>query len=215
MHDISVETDVLEANRELAEENRNKLDEHGIYGLDISGAIGSGKTSLIEEIIQKTDYRCAVIAGDVISDIDADRIRKKNVEVVGASTGKECHLDAHLIKHALQKLSLEEIDLLLMENVGNLICPVDFDLGAHKTCVVVSVTEGDDIVEKHPMIFHSSDCAVINKTDLSDAVQADPEKMQKHAQKINPSLDIFPLSIKKQEGVDEFINWLEVNVNDR
>ncbi len=210
MHDITVSKDIMEINRNLAIRNRQNFDDKKIFSVNIMGAVGSGKTSLIEALCSKLgDLRIGIIAGDVISEIDAERLEKTGRAVVGASTGKECHLDAHLVEHSLEKLPTEEIDLLLIENVGNLICPVDFDLGAHKNIVIVSVSEGDDTVEKHPMIFITADAAVINKIDIAEAVDADYKKMIDDAKKINPRLRIFPMSVKKDKGLDEFVKWLE------
>ncbi len=210
MHDISVGRDILEINRSLALRNREFFDEKNIFSVNIMGAVGSGKTSLIEILCRKLgDFRVGVIAGDVVSDIDTGRLMQMDIPVAGINTGKECHLDAHLIEHALQKLPLDEVDIVFIENVGNLICPVDFDLGAHRRVVVVSVSEGDDTVEKHPMIFATADAAIINKIDIAEAVEADYRKMVDDAGRINPRLNVCPVSIKKDSGVDEFVRWLK------
>jgi hydrogenase nickel incorporation protein HypB len=150
-----------------------------------------------------------VIAGDVISKFDAGRFEKYNVPVIGLNTGKECHLDAHLVEHALEDLPLDEIDTLFIENVGNLICPVDFDLGSHMRMVVISVSEGDDTVEKHPLIFKDADLVVINKIDIADAVGADPEKMVKDAKMLNPDVEIIKSSLKTGEGLDDIVNAIK------
>ena len=184
--DVEVEKNIMDANKKLAHKNLHKLEDNGIFCVDFVGAIGSGKTTLVEEIIDNTDYKIGVLAGDVISKFDAGRIEKHDVPVVGLNTGKECHLDAHLVGHGLADLPLEDLDMVIIENVGNLICPVDFELGSHLRIVVVSVTEGDDTVEKHPIIFQTSDVVVINKVDLADAVGADADKMVADAQKLNP-----------------------------
>lgn len=164
--DVEIQHDIMVANRKLARNNQRLLDQNGIFAVDVLGAIGSGKTSLIETLIDHLDHKVGVIAGDVISKYDAGRFESHNVPVVGLNTGKECHLDAHLVKHALEDMPLEDIDLLFIENVGNLICPVDFELGSHLRMVVISVSEGDDTVEKHPLIFQDADLVVINKVDL-------------------------------------------------
>lgn len=209
MHVIGVGKDVYEINRKIAEKNKKTFGDNKVLAINMMGAIGSGKTALIE-ILQKklSGLRIAAIAGDVISDLDAGRLKKLGIPVVGVNTGKECHLDAHLIEHALEKLDLAGTDVLFIENVGNLICPVDFDLGAHLNVTVVSVSEGDDTVEKHPMIFASSDAAVINKTDIAEAVEADPEKMRQDALRINSHLKVFLTSIKRDEGINEFAGWI-------
>ena len=167
--DIEIQHDIMVANKKLAKRNQRIFDKADTFSIDVLGAIGSGKTSLLEILIQKMDHKIGVIAGDVISKFDAGRIEKYGVPVVGLNTGKECHLDAHLVEHALPDLPLEDIDLLFIENVGNLICPVDFDLGSHIRMVVISVSEGDDTVEKHPLIFKDADMHVCG--DISDVFE--------------------------------------------
>ncbi|WP_273475860.1 hydrogenase nickel incorporation protein HypB [Methanobrevibacter woesei] len=203
--DIEVQKNIMDANRKLADKNRENFEDHGIFCVDFVGAIGSGKTTLIEDIIDNTDYNIGVIAGDVISKFDAGRIEKHDVPVVGLNTGKECHLDAHLVRHGVADLPLDDIDVLIIENVGNLICPVDFELGSHMRIVVVSVTEGDDTVEKHPLIFKDSDLIIINKIDLADAVGADTDKMIADAKALNPDVEVIKSNLKDGEGLEEII----------
>ncbi|MCQ2972158.1 MAG: hydrogenase nickel incorporation protein HypB [archaeon] len=203
--DIVIGKNIMKANKKLADKNQKNFENHGIFCVDFLGAIGSGKTAFIEDIIENTDYNIGVLAGDVISEFDAGRIEKHNVPVVGLNTGKECHLDAHLVEHGVHDLPLDDIDLLIIENVGNLICPVDFELGSHMRIVVVSVTEGDDTVEKHPLIFKGSDLVVINKIDLADAVGADTDKMVADAHKLNPNAKVIKSSLKEGIGLDEVI----------
>ena len=207
--DVEVAKNIMDANKKLAHKNLHKLEDNGIFCVDFVGAIGSGKTTLIEEIIDNTDYKIGVLAGDVISKFDAGRIEQHNVPVVGLNTGKECHLDAHLVGHGLEDLPLDDLDMVIIENVGNLICPVDFELGSHLRIVVVSVTEGDDTVEKHPIIFQTSDVVVINKVDLADAVGADADKMVADAQKLNPNVKVIKSSLKEGCGLDEIIAAIE------
>ena len=211
--DVEVEKNIMDANKKLAHKNLHKLEDNGIFCVDFVGAIGSGKTTLVEEIIDNTDYKIGVLAGDVISKFDAGRIEKHDVPVVGLNTGKECHLDAHLVGHGLADLPLEDLDMVIIENVGNLICPVDFELGYHLRIVVVSVTEGDDTVEKHPIIFQTSDVVVINKVDLADAVGADADKMVADAQKLNPKVKVIKSSLKEGLGLDEIIAAIEEAMN--
>jgi len=211
--DVEVAKNIMDANKKLADKNKKNLEEKGIFCVDFVGAIGSGKTTLVEEIIDNTDYKIGVLAGDVISKFDAGRIEKHNVPVVGLNTGKECHLDAHLVGHGIEDLPLDDLDMLIIENVGNLICPVDFDLGSHLRIVVVSVTEGDDTVEKHPIIFQTSDAVVINKVDLADAVGADADKMVADALKLNPNIKVIKSSLKEGTGLDEIIECIEEAMN--
>jgi len=207
--EVEIQNDILLANRKLAKKNQRRLDRSNVFAVDFLGAIGSGKTTLIERLIENMDRKVAVIAGDVISKFDAGRFERYGVPVVGLNTGKECHLDAHLVEHALEDLPLEEVDILFIENVGNLICPVDFDLGSHMRVVVVSSTEGDDTVEKHPLIFREADLVVINKADLADAVGADLDKMVEDVKHINPDVRVLKTSLKSGEGVQEIIDAIE------
>lgn len=212
--EVEVQHDIMVANRKLARKNQRILDKDNVFGVDVVGAIGSGKTSLIEALIDAVDYKIGVIAGDVISKYDAGRFEKHNVPVVGLNTGKECHLDAHLVEHALHDLPLEEMDILFIENVGNLICPVDFDLGSHMRMVVISVTEGDDTVEKHPLIFQDADLVVINKVDLADAVGADADKMVSDVKQINPEVKVIKTSLKTGTGFDDVIKSINEFIED-
>ncbi|MBE2900574.1 hydrogenase accessory protein HypB [Methanothermobacter thermautotrophicus] len=212
--EVEIQNDILLANRKLARKNQRRLDRANVFAVDFLGAIGSGKTTLIERLIENMDRKVAVIAGDVISKFDAGRFEKYGVPVVGLNTGKECHLDAHLVEHGLEDLPLDDVDLLFIENVGNLICPVDFDLGSHMRVVVVSSTEGDDTVEKHPLIFREADLVVINKADLAEAVGADLDKMVSDVKKINPTVKVLRTSLKTGEGVQEIIDAIEGEMAD-
>lgn len=208
--EVSIGADLIQKNEELALKNRELLDKHNVRAFNIMGAIGSGKTMLIEHAIErlKGEYKCAVFAGDVIARYDAERFEKKGTLAVPLNTGKECHLDAHLVGHALEKVNLDNIDLLFIENVGNLVCPSDFVLGEHKRIVVVSVTEGDDTIAKHPMIFRISDAVVVNKIDIAEFVDADPDKMIEDAKRINPKIEAIETSCKTEEGIDKWVQLL-------
>ena len=210
--DVEVEKDVLEANRKLAEEVRKALDAHGVKAIDVMGSIGSGKTTIIEELVKrlKTKYSIAVISGDVATSIDAKRILQHGVEAIQVNTGKECHLDANLVKKALGRLDLSKLDLLFIENVGNLICPAEFPLGAHKRVVVVSVTEGPYMVVKHPMIFAEADVVVINKVDLAQAMGVDVDKLAKDCLRVNPRAKVVRTVAREGVGVDELTKALEL-----
>ncbi|CDG64635.1 MAG: hydrogenase nickel incorporation protein HypB [Methanobacterium sp.] len=207
--EVEVQHDIMVANKKLARKNQRILDKESVFSVDVVGAIGSGKTSLIEALIDAVDYKIGVIAGDVISKYDAGRFENHDVPVVGLNTGKECHLDAHLVEHALHDLPLDDIDVLFIENVGNLICPVDFDLGSHMRMVVISVTEGDDTVEKHPLIFQDADLVVINKVDLAEAVGADSDKMVRDVKELNPEVQVIKSSLKTGTGFDEIIKAID------
>ncbi|AXV39588.1 hydrogenase nickel incorporation protein HypB [Methanobacterium sp. BAmetb5] len=212
--EVEVQHDIMVANKKLARKNQRILDKDRVFSVDVVGAIGSGKTSLIEAIIDAVDYKIGVIAGDVISKYDAGRFENHNVPVVGLNTGKECHLDAHLVEHALHDMPLEDIDVLFIENVGNLICPVDFDLGSHMRMVVISVTEGDDTVEKHPLIFQDADLVVINKVDLAEAVGADSDKMVRDVKELNSEVQVIKTSLKTGTGFDDVIKAIDGFITD-
>jgi hydrogenase nickel incorporation protein HypB len=217
MHVINVGHDVLKANDKLAEKNKKLLDKNNVLAINFMGAIGSGKTTLIERTITELGdkYRIAVIAGDVIADMDAGRIAKLGVTTIPVNTGRECHLDAKLVEKALKSIDLKNIDILLMENVGNLICPADYQLGEHLRAVVVSVTEGDDIVQKHPVIFKSTDIAIIHKKDLAEAVFASTEKMEADARHLNPDIPVLKTSIHDNESMDKWFSTLSSFADER
>lgn len=209
--EVEVGHDVLKANEEFALRNNRLLNNLGIIAFNIMGAIGSGKTTLIELAIERLieRYHIGVIAGDIVADIDADRFKRYGVPVIAMNTGKECHLDAHLIENALDQLPLDDLDILFIENVGNLICPTDYSLGESKRVVIVSVSEGDDIVKKHPMIFKNCDLAIVNKVDISDSVEADADKMVSDALRINPSIKVIKTSKNIGESIDGWIEYIE------
>ncbi len=199
---IDVEEDLIKENEKEANKINELLNKRGIKSFDLVGAIGSGKTSIIEEFSDELDGVGAIV-GDVSGEDDYKRLIKKDIEAVNLNTGKECHLDAHLVKHALSELNLEKINFLFFENVGNLVCPADFSLGADERWIIVSVTEGDDVINKHPIIFRDADVAVINKIDLAEAIGADIDKMIKDAKDINPDMKIVKTSFKTGEGLAE------------
>lgn len=211
--EISVEEDLFEANREIASKNAEILKKNNIYSIDFLGAIGSGKTLLIENILDKLKEQGrtgGVIAGDVAGDDDYKRFREHDVAATSLNTGKECHLDAHLISHVLGDLNLEDIDVLFIENIGNLVCPMDFPLGTDKRVVVVSVTEGDDMVRKHPLIFGLADVIVINKIDLADIMEVDTKRIVRDARNVNPHTKICLTDAKHGEGIKDLISALNI-----
>ncbi len=211
--DISVGEDILKANRKIASQNAELLRKYGVYSIDFMGSIGSGKTLLIERILDKLHgkgKRGAAIAGDVAGDDDYKRILTHDVQAVSLNTGKECHLDAHLVSHAFEDLNFEEIDVLFIENVGNLVCPMDFPLGTDKRVVIISVTEGDDMVRKHPAIFALADVIVVNKIDLADIMEVNCQRIVSDARKINPHTKICLTDAKHGVGIDELMSELNI-----
>ncbi|RLI03014.1 hydrogenase accessory protein HypB [Candidatus Bathyarchaeota archaeon] len=209
MHKIEIDTniDVLSLNKKIARENREFFKKYKIKAINIMGAIGSGKTLLIEKTVESLgdEIKFGAILGDVVGSADLKKVARHNIPAEVVNTGKECHLDAHLVSHCLEKF--KDVDLLFIENVGNLICPVDFDLGESVRVVMVSVTEGDDVVDKHPEIFRLADVIIINKIALADAVGANVEKMVNDAKKLNPKAKVIKMDLKTGVGVAE---WLQL-----
>jgi hydrogenase nickel incorporation protein HypB len=208
--DVEVEEDLLALNRKIALENKALLDRHGVKAIDFMGSLGAGKTSIIEALVEvlKDRYRIAVIVGDVATSIDANRISRHGIRAIQINTGRECHLDAQLIRRALQLLDLKNVDLLFIENVGNLICPADFPLGAHMRVVVVSVSEGSDMIIKHPTSFVGADVVVINKIDVTEAFNVDLGKLVNDLKEINPKAKVVLMSARKRTGLDDLIRAL-------
>jgi len=210
--EIEPGVDILEVNKQLAQKNMELLREHNVKAIDIMGSIGAGKTSLIEKLVQslKQKYRIAVFKGDLTTTIDAERIGRHGVQVLTINTGRECHLDANVVARAVERISLEDIDLLLIENVGNLICPAEFPLGTEKRVVVVSVTEGPYMVVKHPFTFMTADVMVINKKDLAEIMKIDTEQLKKQVKEIKPDVKVAVTNALSGEGVEELIKALEL-----
>ena len=204
--------DILEVNKQLAQKNMEHLREHNVKAIDIMGSIGAGKTSLIEKLVQslKQKYRIAVFKGDLTTTIDAERIGRHGVKVVTINTGLECHLDANVVARAVERINLQDIDLLFIENVGNLICPAEFPLGTEKRVVVVSVTEGPYMVIKHPFTFMTADVMVINKKDLAEIMKVDTEQLKKQVKEIKPDVKVAVTNALSGEGVEELIKALEL-----
>jgi hydrogenase nickel incorporation protein HypB len=210
--DVELEINVLKENERLAAENKRRLEAKHIQSIDVMGSVGSGKTSLIKSIVSqlKREFRIAVIEGDVTTSIDSDLIASEGVPTVQVNTGKECHLDANLIRKALDRMSLDSLDLIFIENVGNLICPSEFPLGSGKRLVVISVTEGPYMVLKHPMMFLGANVVAINKADLAEAMEVSPEKLIADIGRLNPKAITVVTSCKKGVGVREVIGALQL-----
>lgn len=210
--DIELDENILQRNRDLAYENDSRLKKNGVKSFDIMGSIGSGKTTLLERLVTqlKDKYKIFVLGGDITTTIDVDRIAKHGVNTLQINTGKECHLDANLIKKALNRINLNEIQLLFIENVGNLICPGEFPLGADRRIVVVSVTEGPYMIIKHPYIFGTADTVVINKIDLAKIMQVDPEKLRADVHKINPHSKVVFTNAREGVGIETVIEALKL-----
>ncbi len=207
---VAVETDILSKNNRLARENRNRFFRSGVFVLNLVSSPGSGKTTILERTLRDLcqKFRFAVIEGDQQTDNDAVRIAATGVPVRQVNTGAGCHLDAHMVSHALEAFELDALDVLLIENVGNLVCPASFDLGENHKVVVLSVTEGEDKPLKYPAMFHNADVMLLNKVDLLPHVDFDAEKCKEMARKVNPDIMIFDVSSKTGEGMEAWYQWL-------
>jgi hydrogenase nickel incorporation protein HypB len=210
--DIELEKDLLAKNRSLAKENGRRLDRATILAIDIMGSIGSGKTSLIKAILKRIGMgnSVAVIAGDLTTTIDAERIEAEGARVIQVNTGRECHLDANLIHRALNRMELDGVKLLFIENVGNLICPGEFPLGAHKRPVVTFVTEGPYTLMKHPYIFREADVIVLNEIDLAKAMKVNLSQLERDAKKINAHVPLVKTNALSGTGLSKIIHALEL-----
>ena len=214
MHNITVgmEYDVLKENSSIANANYELMKDHGVTSVDFMGSIGAGKTALIialAEKLREKGVKVHAIAGDVTGTDDMDRMAASGLEATNCNTGKECHLDAHMVGERLKAIDLDGVDVLFVENVGNLVCPADFPLGTDMRVVVISTTEGDDMVRKHHDIFIHSDLAILNKMDIADAVGVDPDVILKDYEKLTGGRkEMIPCSVRTGEGLDRVIEAL-------
>ena len=211
---INVKEDILSANDEKAKANRELVDEHHIMMINVMSSPGSGKTSLITQTINrfKAKTRIAVIEGDIASTIDADKVSKLGVPAVQINTAGGCHLEANMVRKALDSLALDQLDLIFIENVGNLICTAEFALGAHKKVMLLSVPEGDDKPYKYPLMFTESDVVLVNKIDVAPYFDFNLAAFVKAVTGLNPKAKIMPVSAKTGEGLDAWFAWLDAEM---
>ncbi len=206
---VKVATKILEANDRIALENRKIFDGAGVFVVNLMSGPGAGKTSLLEQTLAKKDgLRIGVIEGDIAGSDDAERIEKFGAPVVQINTGGACHLDANMISDVLGDLPLNELDLLFIENVGNLVCPAEFKVGEDMKVMLLSIAEGHDKPLKYPLMFQESSALVINKIDLAPYVDVDVSKIRKNALSLNPGLKMFEVSCRTGEGLDAWVQWL-------
>ena len=206
---VKVVTKILEANERIALENRRLFDNAGLYVINLMSGPGAGKTSLLEKTLAlKTGLRIGVIEGDIAGTDDAERIEKFGAPVVQINTGGACHLDANMINEVLHDLPLQELDLLFIENVGNLVCPAEFKVGEDIKVMVLSIAEGHDKPLKYPLMFQESSALIINKVDLAPYLDADIGKIRRDALSLNPGLKVFEVSCRTGEGLPEWAEWL-------
>jgi hydrogenase nickel incorporation protein HypB len=211
---ISVVRDILEANERIAQQNRDLFIKNGLLVINLMSSPGAGKTSLLEKTIDnlKDNIKIGVIEGDIQSTHDAEKIASKGIPTVQINTGGACHLDGNMIRDTFKEFDFKLIDLLVVENVGNLVCPAEFKIGEDYKIMILSVTEGDDKPSKYPLMFHESRVLLINKIDLLPYVDCSLEKIKADSLKINPDMTIFQISCKTGEGLEGWYNWLRERV---
>ncbi len=211
--EVSLFKKVLEKNDLQAQENREHFEEHGVFAINLMSSPGAGKTTLLERTVELlNEFKIGVIEGDLETEIDAQRLRAKGVPACQITTGGACHLDAFMVHEGIHELPMEELDLVFIENVGNLVCPASYDVGAHLNVVLLSVVEGDDKPEKYPVMFRQAQLLVITKIDLLPYVDFSVERAVRSARKVNPSIDVIRLSAKTGEGLEEWVEYLRFKV---
>lgn len=214
---ISVDQDVLRGNQDWAQRNRSSFKQNAVWTVNLMSSPGAGKTSVLENVIPilKDHLRLGVIEGDVMTTLDAERIASLGVKTVQINTRGACHLDAKMINETIQSLPLSQIDLLIIENVGNLVCPADFDLGEDHRITMLSVTEGADKVEKYPAVFQRADAILLNKVDLLPYLTFDVLRFKDEVDKVNPNAPVFQMSATSGEGLKLWTEWLVQVVKNR
>ncbi|MEL6262972.1 MAG: hydrogenase nickel incorporation protein HypB [Cyanobacteria bacterium J06626_6] len=212
--DAALEMNLLHANQHGADENRNRLNRWGITCLNLMSSPGSGKTQLLEQTLQalQTELRMAVIEGDMTTQLDADRLRQHGVPVIAINTGRACHLDSKMVAGGLHQFAHEQqpeaFDLMFVENVGNLVCPAEFEVGEHAKVALLSITEGEDKPLKYPIMFREADCLLITKVDLVPYLDVDVNAIAQNVRQLNSKAVIIPVSAKTGEGLTEWFDWL-------
>ncbi|MEJ5363619.1 MAG: hydrogenase nickel incorporation protein HypB [Desulfosoma sp.] len=213
---VPVIRNILEVNERLARENRKLFDEKKILVLNLMSSPGAGKTSVLERTAEalRGRYTMAVIEGDIQSSYDAERLQRKGVQAVQINTDGACHLDGNMIRTAMENLDLDPVDVLVIENVGNLVCPAEFNLGEHEKVMILSVAEGDDKPLKYPLMFQISSVLLVNKVDLLPYVDCDVNAIHERARHLNPTQKIFNISCRTGEGLEAWTAWLEARIRE-
>ena len=211
---VHIVENILSANDQIAAQNRQMLENSGVFSINMMASPGAGKTSLIELTVKllADDFRLAVIDGDIATSLDAERAEAAGAKAIQINTGGECHLDAVMLRSAIIQLDLAQIDLLIVENVGNLVCPASFQLGTHKSVLIASIPEGDDKPYKYPGMYRGVDALVINKIDLLPFVEFNMQYFRKGVEILNPGLVTFPISCREVSGLDPWLNWIRSQV---
>lgn len=217
--DAALGINLLHANQEGADHNRAHFDRWGITCFNVMSSPGAGKTALLERTLAvlTNEYKIAVIEGDMTTELDADRLRKYNVPVIAINTGRSCHLDSKMVAGGIHRLAHEynpaEFDCVLVENVGNLVCPAEFEVGEHAKVALLSLTEGEDKPLKYPVMFQEADCLLITKMDLAPHLDVDVNQIVENVRQMNPHVAIIPVSTKTGEGLDAWFDWLRSQIN--
>lgn len=217
-HDAALGINLLHANQEGADHNRAHFDEWGIICFNVMSSPGAGKTVLLEKtLVTLTDeFKIAVIEGDMTTELDADRLRQYGVPVIAINTGRSCHLDSKMVAGGIHRLAHEynpaEFDLVLVENVGNLVCPAEFEVGEHAKVALLSITEGDDKPLKYPVMFQEADCLLITKMDLAPHLDVDVNRIVDNVRQMNPQVKIIPVSAKTGDGLESWFDWVRSQV---
>ncbi len=208
---IKIKQNILSDNDSAAEELRKRLTENHVFMINVMSSPGAGKTTTILQAIKylKDDYRIAVIEGDIDSMVDSEKISEAGVTAIQIQTGGDCHVDAAMLKLAIDDMDLSEFDIIFIENIGNLVCPAEFDTGAHTKMMILSVPEGDDKVLKYPLMFSVCEALVVNKADTISMFDFDLERLKKNLEKLNPEMDVFYVSSKTGEGIAPWVEWLK------
>lgn len=205
---ISVIKKILDKNDHEAQHNRAHFDKQNVLGINLMSSPGSGKTTLLEHLAPLADFKFAVVEGDLETSKDADRLEAKGIKAVQIQTGSACHLDAFMVHKGLHDISLDDLDVCFVENVGNLVCPASYDVGTHLNIVLVSVPEGEDKIAKYPVMFRAADLILITKTDLLPYFDYDVKKEKEEARKLNPGVDILEVSTKDEKSIQNVIDWI-------
>ena len=216
--DAALEMNLLHANQTGADHNREHFDEWGITCLNLMSSPGAGKTVLLEKTLEalQTQLKMAVIEGDMTTELDADRLRQYGVPVIAINTGRSCHLDSRMVAGGIHQLKEhydpQQLDLVFVENVGNLVCPAEFEVGEHAKVALLSITEGEDKPLKYPIMFQEADCLLVTKLDLAPYLEIDLKRLENNVRSMNPSVKIIFLSAKTGEGLNDWFNWVKSQI---
>jgi hydrogenase nickel incorporation protein HypB len=214
MHMIPVDTEIMQANQNWADDNREAFLRHGVYAVNLMSAPGAGKTSVLEKTIEqlRSEYRLGVIEGDLVTTLDADRIAALGVRAHQITTGTVCHLDARMVHKAIHEFDIKGFDVLFIENVGNLVCPAEFELGEDLKIMVYSTVEGAEKPKKYPLMFHEAEAVILNKIDLLPYSGVSLDELTRNVREVNPWAPIFPVSCRTGEGITDWVSWLRTQI---